>query len=646
MLRLLVILVTLFPYLILGQHSALASLLTEEKNQIPPPQLQADSISSAILSNPGQASALVREALLPFQKSHGDFSEEDRMRVAAIVAAAVAASAPSGKDAIVAACVGVLPSLGSTISSAAQSVSTRVAEQAASSDKVMGNIRVLEITGKKVQAIDAQGKASELKRGQFLRQGMRIITGVGSGVVLIFENGCAVRVEQNSDFSVEKFTQAPFDGEKLDHRNISQEPSVSSTRLGLQAGNIFFDVAKLKKGSTYNIVTPVGVAGIRGTGGFVSSTPGVGAQQAGFGLYDGSASFITPSGQAPTVNQNQSIAVGGPGANFAFSPSPSGGLAALQQAQQGMAQVSALVSSLAFSGAPPSQPAPPDALSKLTPAQRQALQQAAAEGSRAVAEIAQQLAAANPGVAVDIAMAAVDLAPAVAASLASSISAAIPAQAASIAAAVTTLMPIQAAAVATVVSMALPAQAANVASAVAAVAPAQAANVASFVTTVIPSQATALAVSISTSVPTEAGAVAASVSALVPAEASAIATSVATAVPAQAASVAASVAIVVPAQAAAIASSVATAVPAQAATVAAAVVTAVPAEAASVATAVSTAVPTQAAAVSSAVTSAVANANQGGDAAAVAPPAGPPANQNPASLSTPTPTPTPVSPSF
>lgn len=644
--RLLLTLVTLLPSLLLAQNPGATSLPSAAEIRNAAPQQLADILSEAVRKNPTQSSAIVRRALTPFQSQQQELSEEDTKRVSAIVSSVLAASPPSSKDMIVAAGVGTLPALGASISSAANSVATQVAESGSSSGMLLGNIRVLEIAGKDVEIIDATGKISKLKQGEFLRQGVRIVTGTESSATLIFENGSSIRVEPGSEFSIEKFTQDPFNPEGLDYRQMKSEPSRSVTRTGLTKGEISFNVSDLKKNSSYEIVTPVGVCGIRGTGGFVSALPK--SQQAAFGLYDGSAVFTTPTGQTQTVNQNQSIAVGGPSSNFAVNPNPPGAQANLQKAQQSMQKSSSVTPTQPFLGAPPPQNAPPDPMSSLTPAQQQALQQAAVEGPQAIAEIAQQLAAASPAAAADIAAAAADVSPAAAAPIASRISSLLPGQAASIAAAVAAVSPLQAAAVASVVSAALPAQAATVASAVATVVPAQAATVASFVTIVAPAQATAIAVSISTSVPSEAGAVAASVTTVVPAQAAAIASSVATAVPAQAASVASSVATVVPAQAATVAAAVATAVPTQATAVAVAVTLAVPAEASSVASAVSTAVPLQAAAVNSAVASAIANSTQGDAVGTVNTPSGPSVDQNPAALTTPTPTPTPtpVSPSF
>ena len=549
-------------------------------------------VSQAVVAEPSRAPAIVRQALQPFQSASGNLTDDDKKRVAAIIAAAVGAAPESSRDAIIAAGAGTVPVLGAIVAQAAQSVpasSVPPVSSGGSGTMLLGNIRVMEIQGNDVECVDGQGKSTNLKQGEFLRQGVRIVTGAKSSVFLVFENGSSIVVSPESEFSIEKFTQDPFNPEGLDYRTMEGEPSRSVMRTGLIRGEISFDVAELKKNSNYEIVTPVGVCGIRGTGGFVRSAN----QQSSFGLYEGQVTVTTPNGQTQTVNTNQSIAVGGAGTNFAVMPNPPEGADAINQAQQNMSRAQAVTTVQPFLGAPPSQSAPPDPMSNLTPAQQQALQQAAAEGTQAVAEAAQQLAAASPAAAADIAAAAADVAPAAAAAIARAISTILPAQAAVISAVVSVSVPVQAASIAAIVSIALPAQATSIASAVA---------------TVVPSQAASIAATVSTAIP---------------------------------------------AQAAAIAASVAAVVPAQAPAVAGAVASAVPAEAAAISTAVAAAVPAQAAAINAAVNTATAN-TQGGDVGTVTTPAGPAANQNPATLTTltpapspsPSPSPTRVSPSF
>ena len=436
---------------------------------------------------------------------------------------------------------------------------------------LLGNIQVQKVQGKGVKVVGADGKTANLNAGDFVRQGVKIVTGPEGSAVLIFENGSLVQVEPNTEFSIEKFQQDPFSSADVDFSTIEDEPSKSSTRIGVLQGEISFDVAKLKKNSTYEIITPVGVSGIRGTGGFVKSSPNNLNQAASFGLFEGSATFTSSSGQTQVVNQNQSIGISGARGNFGINPNPPGSNASLAKASQGMSQARSETVSKPFVGAPPPQAAPSGPMSSLSPAQQQTLQQAAAEGSAAVEQAALQMATQSPQEASDIAAAATDLAPAIAATLAVSLASALPEEAAAIASSVSSAAPIMAPSIASSVGAAIPAQATAVAAAVTAVAQAQAIQIASSMSLAVSGQASGIAAAVSNSAPNQASMIAATMAAIAPAQAASIAAAVATAQPTQAASIAASVASTVPAQSTQITAAVVSAVPAQAAAIAASV---------------------------------------------------------------------------
>jgi hypothetical protein len=94
-----------------------------------------------------------------------------------------------------------------------------------------------------------------LKVGTTLRPGATIQTAPESIVDLYLgENGPVVRVTPNTIVGLEKLA---YVGTGVD--------SVSETRLNLQSGTIIGNVKKLAKASKYEIKTPNGVAGIRGT---------------------------------------------------------------------------------------------------------------------------------------------------------------------------------------------------------------------------------------------------------------------------------------------------------------------------------------------------------------------------------------------
>lgn len=181
-----------------------------------------------------------------------------------------------------------------------------------------GKIRVIKLSGAKVKCI-GKGGISELKQGQFISQGTVIITGPEASVELAFENGSSIIVKPGSEFSIDRFLQEPFDQKDIDYSSIENEPTMSVTQTRLKTGEIFFHVSKLKQKSSYQIATPLGIAGIRGTGGFVQYGKGKGA----FGLYEGSADFRTPNGQVHAVTQDQAISIGGPQLRYAASQNTS-----------------------------------------------------------------------------------------------------------------------------------------------------------------------------------------------------------------------------------------------------------------------------------------------------------------------------------
>jgi sugar lactone lactonase YvrE len=174
-----------------------------------------------------------------------------------------------------------------------------------------------------------------LKRGDFLSQGVRIVTGQNASVELAFENGSSVVVKPGTEFSIDQFLADPFDTQAIDYGSLENEPTMSVTRTNLKSGEIFFHVEKLKERSTYEIQTPVGIAGIRGTGGFVRSGKAKGA----FGLYEGAALFKTPNGQVHSVRQGQAIAIGDAETKYAVTANPPKSAEILAAAKEKMGEV-------------------------------------------------------------------------------------------------------------------------------------------------------------------------------------------------------------------------------------------------------------------------------------------------------------------
>lgn len=559
---------------LLAQETPTLAFPTGVEIQNSTPQQLADAVSKAVKENPRQATMVVRQSIGAINNAEGKFSEIEKKRAGAIISAAVAAAPGLNHKTIIAAGAGAVPALGAVVLQAANAVpteNTSPAEGNSPTGMQLGNIRVQEVLGKGVKLVDANGKTSNLKEGDFLRQGVRIVTGPEGSAVLIFDNGSLVRVNANSEFFIEKFQQDPFEAEGLDYSTMKGEPSRSVTRTGVIKGEISFDVAALHKNSAYEIVTPVGIAGIRGTGGFVKSTPNNQSQAASFGLFEGTAIFTSTSGQAQMVSQNQAIGISGPKGNFAINLNPNAGESSLSQSRQQMSQSRPTVPTNPFIGVPPPQAATAGPIYSLTTGQQQALQQADAEGAESVAETALQLAMQSPEAAADIAAAAADLAPASAITLAITFSATFPNESALISATLSFRAPALAPSIASLISVTFPFHAASIAAATAAVASDQAAIIASWVASVNPVEAAAIAAAVASTIPFQAASIAASVASTIPSQASEIAAAVAKALPTQAASVASAVAAAAPQESSAIVMAVIDAVPAQSMAISAAV---------------------------------------------------------------------------
>jgi hypothetical protein len=106
-----------------------------------------------------------------------------------------------------------------------------------------------------------------LRQGDVLIQENIVVTGADSSVVLVFQNGATVRVGQNSRLEIRQFliAQGTPPDENLAAR--TDEPSSSDTNLRLEFGEIVGNVKTLNRnaGSTFQVTTPAGAAGIRGT---------------------------------------------------------------------------------------------------------------------------------------------------------------------------------------------------------------------------------------------------------------------------------------------------------------------------------------------------------------------------------------------
>ena len=236
----------------------------------------------------------------------------------------------------------------------------------AQSNMVVGNVRAVSVTGNAFQDTK-KGQSIRLKEGDFLNQGSTVRTSGDARVILLFDNGSTIEVRPDTRFSIDEFLIDPLDTESIDYRSIKNEPTRSLTRVTVPQGNIITKTPKLNRGSSYDIGTPLGTAGIRGTvvnilvtrqastfvvtegrievsKGAQSFFIGEGAQGADGNTQTGQAG--DPAQQAVIVSTDQS-----------YTPPPNQIGNMTQQAQQFSGTVSQSIPANAMTGAPAQEPA-------------------------------------------------------------------------------------------------------------------------------------------------------------------------------------------------------------------------------------------------------------------------------------------------
>lgn len=191
----------------------------------------------------------------------------------------------------------------------------------ASAEAVKGSARVLRTEGARVSLL-VDGANLDIKTGALLKQGSVILTGSESSVDLLFENGVVLQIQQNSEFSIDKFLLDPFNAEGVNYKSLTNEPTTSVTQLKLDSGTILASSKKLQGGSAFEIVTPVGICGIRGTRFFVQSEKVKNQSSATIGVAEGLVEFVTPKGQKRQVAAGETLGITETESGDSFTPNP------------------------------------------------------------------------------------------------------------------------------------------------------------------------------------------------------------------------------------------------------------------------------------------------------------------------------------
>ena len=127
----------------------------------------------------------------------------------------------------------------------------------------VGQIRAERVLG---EVSDTRGADTTLlKDGDAVLVSDVVTTGANASVVLILSTGATVQLGAESQLAIETFLQDPFAESELRIGDLEREPTTSNARLTLTRGELVTNVKKLHWSSHYEIITPVGAAGVRGT---------------------------------------------------------------------------------------------------------------------------------------------------------------------------------------------------------------------------------------------------------------------------------------------------------------------------------------------------------------------------------------------
>ena len=113
-----------------------------------------------------------------------------------------------------------------------------------------------------VEALDLKNNKKftneELKVGDIFGEGTHLKIGPGGKAVLLFSNGNVATIMEKTNFIISEY--------KINnHIDKSKETKNSYTLLDLKYGDLVVDVKKLNKDSSFELLSSLGVAGVRGT---------------------------------------------------------------------------------------------------------------------------------------------------------------------------------------------------------------------------------------------------------------------------------------------------------------------------------------------------------------------------------------------
>jgi len=183
-----------------------------------------------------------------------------------------------------------------------------------------------------------------VKAGGILSDGHTIKTGANAKIVLLLSNGTVTTLKAESSLNFKKFTQEKFDTSKTKLTDLKGEPSKSNVVIDIEFGDLVVDVKKLDKQSNFNIESPVGTAGIRGTVPAISvvKNPNGGFSQT-TSMLRGEIAFTPKGGGLPTLL--------GPGQSLSTGIGPNGIVLPLQMGRVSAALLNSIQADVDAQGA-------------------------------------------------------------------------------------------------------------------------------------------------------------------------------------------------------------------------------------------------------------------------------------------------------
>ena len=164
-----------------------------------------------------------------------------------------------------------------------------------------------------VRFLDQEGQiinfGNEL-RGAVITEGQTAQVGIGGKLVLLFSNGTITTLQSQTRMKIGVFEQVPFDAGNKKVADLEGEPSESQVVIDLDWGSLVVKTKKLDKKSSFDINSPIGTAGIRGTEFQMSQNPGTGVQ---LDVTESTVAFTPPGGAPMAVSQGSGLDVSSSG---------------------------------------------------------------------------------------------------------------------------------------------------------------------------------------------------------------------------------------------------------------------------------------------------------------------------------------------